>query len=453
MPKPVSNHELDALLVAAGYDRSHAAFARQVNVLGRKRMGLELRYDGASVYWWLRGRNPDSDVLPLMAAALARRLGYTVAVEDLGFSGMDGGLGVDYPGSLVEAVDAATRLWRYLVMRRHVSAGLPTAAEAWTRAGWRWLFDPSDATVARTEGDRVTAADVLVLRHFQQRFLDLDRQHGGGYARTFIAEFLHREVTPLLHGTYTDAVGRDLFGTAAELTAQLAFMAYDGGAMGLAQRAFIQALRLTKASGDRSFGAHILANMATQAVFMGRPSEAVQLSCAAVEAARRAPASVMARLHTAEACAQAVAGDAIATRRALASAESAMAHQPHDRPAWAGYFTPAHFAGTAVRCFRDLGRPKDALEYADLAMTISAGGIRTEALHAALVATVHAEHGDLDRACDLGDTALRLAEHIRSKRVEDRISTLSLVLGRHRTDSRAGELAARAGALVTTGVP
>jgi hypothetical protein len=224
----------------------------------------------------------------------------------------------------------------------------------------------------------------------------------------------------------------------------------DGLIVGRVEEGTPLRLRL---SGDRAYGAHILANMATQAVFMGKPSEAVQLSCAAVEAAKRSPANVMARLHTAEACAQAVAGNAAATYRALAAAESAMGRQPANGPEWAGYFTQAHFAGTAVRCLRDLKRPKEALAYAESAMMIASGGTRTEALHAALVGTIHAEHGDLDRACDLAETAFQLAPHIRSTRVENRIHSLVKVLGRQPAGSRAGDLAARGRALLAAGVP
>ncbi|MEV0458005.1 hypothetical protein [Catellatospora methionotrophica] len=452
MSKPITNHELDALLVEAGYDRAHAAFARQVNTLGRDRLGLDLRYDGASIYWWLRGRNPEPQILLLIAAVLSRRTGRRVQVVDLGFAGPDATLGVAYPRGVAEAVDVATRLWRYTVIRRSLALGMSVTEEASTRAGWSWLFDPDDRTVARAGDGRVTAADVDVLRTIQRQFFDLDRRHGGGYARTFVAEFLHREVAPLLNGSYTDAVGRELFAAAAELTAQLGFMAYDGGAMGLAQRAYVQALRLSKASGDRAFGAHVLANMATQAVFMGRAGEAVQLSSAAIGAARGAAPGVVARIQTAAASARANTGDGTGAYRALADAEAAMGRQPDNGPSWASYFSAAHHAGTAIRCFRDLGQPARALGYADTALAISAGGVRTEALHTALLATVHAEDGDLEQATSLGRTAVSLAERVRSHRVEDRIRTLLNALARHRSDPRADEVILRGEAVLAAGV-
>ncbi|GIH15507.1 hypothetical protein [Rugosimonospora africana] len=45
-------------------------------------------------------------------------------------------------------------------------------------------------------------------------------------------------------------------------------MSYDVGDHGMAQRHFIQSLRLAKAADLASFGAHILANMSSQAVYL-----------------------------------------------------------------------------------------------------------------------------------------------------------------------------------------
>jgi hypothetical protein len=134
----------------------------------------------------------------------------------------------------------------------------------------------------------------------------------------------------------------------------------------------------------------------------------------------------MARLHTAEACAHAIAGDAGNCSAALTRAENATAkiggsHQH----AWAGYFTPAHLAGTAIRCLRDLGRTKDALGYAAQALDLGEGSVRTRALHTALVASVYATgaRADPEHATRLGHDALDLAGRVRSRRVTDRIAT------------------------------
>lgn len=436
MAKPVTNHELDVLLVEAGYGTAHAALARQVNRLGRERHGLALRYDGASVYWWLRGRSPGSPVPELVAAVLSRRLGRTVLTDQLGFAEVSPALarlGLDFAPHIEDSVSVVTDLWRYLVLRRKFLVDAPFVTMAATEAGWRWHFDARDHDTSRTGGRKVTASDVAVLRASQHQFLDLDRRYGGGHARAFLAEYLNREVAPLLLGSYSDTVGRELFTAVAELTAQVAFMSYDIGDQGVAQRHFIQALRLAKAADNHTFGAHILANMSTQAVFLSQPGEAVRLSRAAVEGARRrAPAGVMARLYTAEACAHAVAADPSSCSAALQHAERALDRSdPSSEPKWATYFTAAHLAGTAVRCFRDLGHHARALRHADDALHLSDASVRTRALHTALVASVHAEANEPEQASRLGHEALTLAASVRSTRVTRRIHDLSDRLAPH----------------------
>jgi tetratricopeptide (TPR) repeat protein len=437
MAKAVSNHHLRDLLIDAGYGGAHGGFARQVNLRGRDR-GIALRYDAASVYWWLRGRRPADPVPQVIAEVLARRIGRLVRVAELGFVAGDrpAGLGLAFAADLDEARTTVTALWRRQVAEEDLDYAAPFVGAATAEAGWRWHFDPRDPNASHHGGRRVTAADIDGLRACQQQFLDLDRRHGGGQFRTFLAQWLHREVEPMLHGTYTDRVGRHLFAAVAELTGQVAFMSYDIGDHGLAQRHFIQALRLAKAADQAGFGAHVLANMSTQAVYLRQPGEAVRLARAAVDGGRgRTHASVMARLHTAEACAHAIAGDtrscAIALRRAERATEKT---SRSEEPAWAGYFTPAHLAGTAIRCLRDLGRTKDALRYADQALDLSDGSVRTRALHTALIASVHATGAtaEPEHASQLGHDALDLAERVRSRRVADRITDLAHRLAEHR---------------------
>ncbi|MFI7203876.1 hypothetical protein [Micromonospora aurantiaca (nom. illeg.)] len=437
MAKAVTNHHLQAVLTEAGYAQARAAFARQVNLRGQAH-GLALRYDAASVYWWLRGRRPDDPVPQVIAEVLTRRLGRPVGVDELGFTtgGQLAGLGLTFATDLEDTRTTVADLWRQQVARHDVLSTVPFVAAATADAGWRWHFDPRDPDASHRGGRRVTLSDVDALRACQQQFLDLDRRHGGGRFRAFLAEWLHREVEPMLHGSYTDKVGRQLFAAVAELTGQVAFMSYDIGDHGWAQRHFIQSLRLAKAADHAGFGAHILANMSTQAVYLQQPGEAVRLARAAVDGGRgRAHTSVMARLHTAEACAHAIADDARSCTAALRLAEDATGKTSGtDQPAWAGYFTPAHLAGTAIRCLRDLGRTAEALRWADQALDLGEGSVRTRALHTALIASVYATGSAVEpeHAGQLGHDALDLAGRVRSRRVTDRITDLAQRLAAYR---------------------
>ncbi|MFE3454134.1 hypothetical protein ACFXJ8_34945 [Nonomuraea sp. NPDC059194] len=437
MTRPVTNHELETLLVEAAYHRSLAAFARQVNRAAADRYGLVLRYDGASVYWWLRGRCPEQPAAELIAELLTARLGRTVAASDLGFVALSGDADAHsllYPTTVPVAIETAAGLWKRLGSSASPSqSSAPFVAAAAEQAGWRWHFDPPDASVARTAGRPVEADDVLMLRSCAEQFLDLDRQHGGGHARAFLSDFLSRDVAPLLRGRYPDQVGRELFAAAAELTGMAAFMSFDIADHGAAERAFIQALRLSKAAGDRLHGAHILANLATQAIFLGLPGEAVRLARAAVEGAGRHPsATVAARLHATAANAHALTGDLSAFEVAIGRAQQALDHDDGRAPEWARYFSPAHLAGTAMRSLLDLDRPDQALRYHEQVLDLGPANVRTRALHTALSATAHARAGHIDQAALLALEALHLARRIRSRRVGARISLLIGVLSPHR---------------------
>jgi hypothetical protein len=193
------------------------------------------------------------------------------------------------------------------------------------------------------------------------------------------------------------------------------------------------------AADDHQYGAHVLANLATQAVYLGQSRAAVRLSKAAVDGAGRGPAWIMARLHTTEATAHAIAGDRHACTAALRRANVALERgHSGDVPPWAGYFS--HFAGTALRCFRDLRMFRTALRHAPAALALAADKHRTRALHTALLATTHAASGQLDAACEVGSEALALSSAVQSARVRERLVELAGRLRPHHGDRNVAEL-------------
>ncbi|GAA3174289.1 hypothetical protein GCM10010486_47110 [Nonomuraea roseoviolacea subsp. carminata] len=284
--RPVSNHELQALITAAGY--SHAALARKVNQFAADRHSLDLRYDQTSVYWWLRGRVPEDPVPRLLADVLGGRLGRKVDTDELGFT-IVGRLGLTVATSADQAAASAAELWRY-VLHRRTSHDSAFVAGAGIRAGFDWHFAPTPHTTpGRATGDRaVGMADVERLHRARLEFVALDRANGGGHAAAWLADHLDRAVTPLLAGRYTAAVGRELFSAVAALTELAGWMFFDQDQHGVAQRFYIQALSLVRQSGDRAYAAHILSNMATQAAFLGHGGDAARLARAARSGAGRA---------------------------------------------------------------------------------------------------------------------------------------------------------------------
>ncbi|MEU8110708.1 hypothetical protein [Micromonospora sp. NPDC048947] len=441
MARPVTNAAFEGLLLAAGYGNAHAAFARQLNHAGRKEGAW--RYDAASVYWWLRGRRPGEHVQAAMAETLSRKLGRSVAVTELGFGAADSVGTCVYPASVDGAIDTAEQIWTRLAKHLDSQVSGPFDSGKALQAALGWRYDPSDVTVSRNGRQQVTSTDVQSLYALADHFTDLDRRHGSGSpcTRSLMADFLIRQVAPMLHGTYTEAVGRHLMRAAATLCGQLAFMSYDAGDHATAQQHVTVALRLAKAADDRLHGAHLLANLATQAVHLGHSRDAARLAEAAIDGAGRAPAAVLARLHATAATAYAQSGERRGCQLALARAERAL-----DRagavpgPRWVTYFSPAHLAGAALRCLGDLQLYSQALDHATDALTLASENTRTRALHTALVAVTHARAGDTDAACNWGRRLAQHASGIHSARVQQRVRELAATLSPQQASPQVSEV-------------
>ncbi|MEV4119965.1 hypothetical protein [Micromonospora sp. NPDC049645] len=441
MARLVTNAAFEGLLLAAGYGNAHAAFARQLNHAGRNQGTW--RYDAASVYWWLRGRRPGEHVQAAMAETLTRKLGRSVVVAELGFGAADNIGMYNYPASVDGAIDNAEQLWTRLAkqLNPQVSGAFDSGKALEAALGWR--YDLPDETMSRSGRQQVTSADVQSLYALVDHFTELDRRHGSGsrHTRALMADFLARQVAPMLHGTHTDAVGRELMRAAATLCGQLAFMSYDAGEHAAAQQHVTVALRLAKAADDRLYGAHLLANLATQAVHLGHSRDAARLAEAAIDGAGRAPAAVLVRLHATAATAYGQSGERRGCQLALAKAERALDRAgAASGPRWVTYFSPAHLAGAALRCLGDLQLYSQALDHAHDALTLASENARTRALHTALIAVTHARVGDTDAACIWGRKLAQHASGIHSARVRQRVRELTATLSPQQASPQVNEV-------------
>lgn len=433
MGKGVTNRDLAALLAEAGC--SHAALARRVNTAAAARHGLVLAHDQASVYWWLRGRTPHDPVPQLLAHVLAQLVGRPVHGSELGFDGPVAGWTIS--ATPEHTVRDAAAVWRYAAGCRPASPAGFSPTEA-VSAGFEWLVAPPAGALSRIaeSGPGVGAGDVARLHAAREDFLGMDRAHGGGYAHTWVADYLAREVSPLLGGRYTERVGRGLFPAAAALSELAGWMAFDRGDHGLAQRCLTQALALCAHTGDRAHGSSVLSNLATQALFLGHAREATGLARAAAAAAgRTATPSLRARLAVVEARGWALLGDPVRARPVIRRAEKAMDRtDPSGDPWWLSPFTAAHYAGSLMHAMRDLGQHSRAAALAGQAMDLPAGSVRAGALHQVLHGSVLAHTGDLDGAVAAASPALCAAPGLRSARLTDRLRQLNVQLAPHSTD-------------------
>ncbi|GAA2425109.1 transcriptional regulator [Streptomyces macrosporus] len=418
------NERLQALIQEAGC--SNAGLARRVNMCGAEH-GLDLRYDKTSVARWLRGQQPRGRAPAIIAEALGRKLGRTVTVEEIGMAGgrnMAAGVGLRFASTVSGAIEQASELWRSDVGRRDLLTAQPATFSALVEPSRDWLITPPDPQVARASGPRVGASDVAAVRETTTALSELDHRFGSGHVRPVVVHYLNSVVSGLLTGSYKDAVGRELFGAVARLTELAGYMAVDTGQPGLAQRYYIQALRMAQAADDRAYGGYVLAaGMSHLAAALGTPREIAQLARAAQEGARgRVTPRVQAMFHAAEARGHALMGDVracqLAAGRALAAFDRAeAATDAGDDPEWIAHFDAAYLADELAHCHRDLNQPIPAQRRAEEALTgLPERRTRRRAIDLLLLATARVQQRELEHACHTGARAVELLGGLRSQR-------------------------------------
>ncbi len=414
------NERLQALIQEAGC--SNAGLARRVNMCGAEH-GLDLRYDKTSVARWLRGQQPRGRAPSVIAEALGRKLGRAVTVDEIGMANgkhLASGVGLHFAPTVAGAVEQACELWRGDVGRRDALTGSAVASSALVEPSRDWLITGPDPVVARTGGRRVGPGDVDAVRATTKALVDLDHRFGSGHVRPVVVHYLNSVVSGLLTGSYRESTGRELFGAVSRLTELAGYMAVDTGQPGLAQRYYIQALRLAQAAGDRGYGGYVLAaGMSHLAASLGNPREITQLARAAQEGARgHVTLTAQAMFHAAEARGHALLGDVPAFERAAGAAVDALERAtPADDPDWIAHFDHAYLADELAHCHRDLAQPGPAANRAREAL---AGHpktrIRRRAIGMLVLASAQAQAREVEEACHTATEAVGLLGQVRSSR-------------------------------------
>ncbi|MFI8080633.1 regulator [Kitasatospora sp. NPDC086009] len=267
---------------------------------------------------------------------------------------------------------------------------------------------------------RVGRGDIAAIRAVGDLFRALDHAYGGGHARQALVRYLESEAEPMLRGRYGEQIGRALFGAVADLTRLAGWTSFDIAAHGLAQRYFVQALRLSQAAGDRALGGYILVTMSQQAVHLGHGREAVQLARVAQQGVGTAvPPTVQSLLHAAEARGHGLLGDVRSCTTALVRSERALAgaRAGDELPSWARYFDEAQLSDEFAHCYRDLQQWRTAAQHAEKSLRLrSPAYARSRIFCRMVLATARLGMGDLDEACTMATDALRAAGEMRSAR-------------------------------------
>ncbi|MET8679299.1 sporulation protein [Streptomyces sp. NPDC004647] len=434
-PRP-PNADLARLIEASG--ASHKSLALRVNQLAHQ-AGIETDYSHTSVAnWCRRGMVPKGVVPRLLAQAIGERLGRPVHPTEIGMGEAettDTNMGLDFPRDPADAVRVATSFWSSVNRRDFLTqAGSGFAASAFTTPVTRWLVTPADETADHQGGQQVGRPDLDELRDAADDARRWDSKYGGGnWKANSVTDCLECRAAPLLQGTFSDEVGRELFSVTAELSRLAGWTAFDVGQHDAAQRHFIQALRLARAGGDVQLGCYVLTTMAMQALMRGFASEAVDMAQGAFERAKHDTVPrVLAFTKLIEARAHARENDPRAASRSLAASEDLLGQAKADNgdePAWIDFYGHARLSADAAEVFRDLKNPKAALAWNRQAAAMAPGVFtRSVGMRLAIVGTAHLQARDLDHGLELGNRAVDILARVQSSRALDYVREFNTAL-------------------------
>ncbi|TMR99606.1 hypothetical protein EJK15_06715 [Nonomuraea basaltis] len=264
-------------------------------------------------------------------------------------------------------------------------------------------------------------------------FRTWEHSYGGGLARKAVIGQLS-EVSELLKDGLPRPIALRLFGVMARLAKIAANMSWDSGLQGVAQRYYVLGLQAAQPTKDRRFGAGILASMARQLLYLGRPGDALELVRLALDGTRTSEmARLRAMLHTREAWAYVGLGRVEAFRRATGTAEEMFANASGDEGT---SFNEAELAGVTGGRYLDLAQhdpqfADDAVIYISRAIDLRAHSAgRSLALDFAGLAHAHLIQGDLDATVAAGRAAVDAAGRVSSDRVRAQLGTLEQALAK-----------------------
>ncbi|WP_407077908.1 tetratricopeptide repeat protein [Streptomyces sp. NPDC126499] len=333
-----------------------------------------------------------------------------------------------------DTVTSVMRLGRDDVERRVFLA-------ASAAVGLSALDIPDAAAVTRrasgSSGVRVGLGEVNAIRHMIRTLGDAASELGGGHARHLTVRYLTEDVQRWLDGTYTEAVGRELFAAAAELVHLAGWMAKDEGNEGLAQRYFVHSFKLAAEAGESEAAATALRGLADQAVDLGHLASGVRLAEGCVTWGEKLD-NPRALAYYRNTLARAAAADLdVRTARAmLAASEEAIGRAPASPgDSWASHYSAGRWAHESAKIHSRLGDQAAAEELLHLSLDIH--GIdrrRTRAMVLADLATVQMRQGDLDGAVASAEEFVAFAQGVQSARVNTAAQDLKERLGRTAPD-------------------
>ncbi|GIJ25200.1 Tat pathway signal protein [Micromonospora qiuiae] len=417
---------------------SYEACAAAIRLVARENGDDLSSCDRSHIGHWVAGVKPNDRTCRFLAEAISRRLGRVVNQIDLGLL-KGGNLKPDLGGldwwKHAPATDLLT-VGRADLERREfgLTALYSLAALAVPLDQWQEIADRGRR--AQGGGIAVGPREIDAVRDMLAVFSRADERLGGGHARLAVVQYLTSDVAGYLQGRFSsDHDRRAMFSVAAEMTYLAGWKAFDSSLHGLAQRYYVQALRLANEADDRPLAGFTLRAMAHQAVDLGHGQEALRLATAALEWSRgRATPAATALFTILTARGHAATSDKARASAAITAAETHLANaEPDDEPIWirTSGFTETSLASQAGQALRDLGDlPAAEAQFRRSIVTRNAEAYRRiHSLTLANLADVQCAQGRLREATDHWNHAMNAMAGVKSGRASVAVKNIRTRLG------------------------
>jgi len=306
---------------------------------------------------------------------------------------------------------------------------------------------------------RVGASDIEHIRSVTQVYDSLSRTYGGGVVRETVMTHL-RYGAGLLEATCPERLRPELFSAVGALAETAGYTAMDANADAEAHHAFSFALGCAEQAEDWPLRANVLTSMTKQALWTGKPNQALTLAeLALVRADDQLTATVRAMLHASRGRVLATMHRVQETLRAIGAADEHFAHStPDNDPPFMAFYDDASHAQHVGHALVDLAMLGHHPEHAADRLTAAAAGhatehVRSRATCLTTLATLTMATSDPLHAATIGHEALEVVGGIRSRRTTEALRELSRFAATHQHLEEVEHLRQRIATLLGTEHP
>jgi transcriptional regulator with XRE-family HTH domain/tetratricopeptide (TPR) repeat protein len=314
-----------------------------------------------------------------------------------------------------------------------------------------WVSNP----VLTPAPGRIGMTDVRQVEAATRALRSLDYQYGGGFCRDAVVAQLSWG-QQMLGASGPEHVKKRLHIALADLHNLAGWTSFDIGLVDSARNHFGRALELAKAGDSDQLVANILYRMGRVYLHKEAPDDALKMFQLGQIAAQESGSELAVAVICAnQAWAYAMMGHEEQTMKLIGRTrdewQRANMAEAED---WVRFFNETDvyaMIGTVHTVLAYKGFPKHT-QYAIPALTraIEAYGdemARSKAFNLSALATNHLLDGDIDHGVKIGNSAVDLAEHLKSARVRDRMRPLKEEADKRRNNSQARDLSDNIGRL------